>query len=297
MYITDFIEYLEMEKNYSPHTLLAYKKDVEAFAEFVAKSKISNLEYKDIRSWIVSLVEEGLSNRSVNRKVASLKAYYNYLVKLQYIETNPLVYHQALKTESKLQLPFSHIEMEEAFDAMEKQVEEADDFESLRNLLIVSLLYASGMRRAELIAIDVKDIDLSQKQILVKGKGSKVRLLPLLPWIVDLIKEYLQERAELDSIEDRGAFLLTAKGKRIYPTLIYRIVNSLFKQITGKQTTSPHILRHTFATHLLDEGADLLSIKELLGHASLDSTQVYVHNSLEKIQRVYTMMHPRSKKK
>lgn len=296
MHITEFIDYLKLEKNYSPHTLLAYTKDIEGFKSFLQVSNIDELTYADIRSWIVDLVEKGLSNRSVNRKIASLKSYYTYLVRMEIIDTSPLLYHQSLKTNSNLHLAFSHIEMEEAFDSLEKEHETHNSFESLRDLLIFALLYTSGMRRAELIGLDIKDIDLGRKQVSVLGKGAKYRLLPLLPWVTELIEEYLVRRSGLEKIHDKEALLLTLKGKRIYPSLVYRLVNTTFSHITGKQVKSPHILRHTFATHLLDEGADLVSIKELLGHSSLDSTQVYVHNSMEKIRRVYKQAHPRSKK-
>lgn len=296
MYIEEFKAYLIHEKNYSKHTIQAYMVDVLGFANFLQElnpgTDVDEVVYTDIRSWIIHLVDSDISNRTINRKIASLKAYYKFIQRIEVRDSNPLAYHQPLKVNVKVNVPFSQKEMTAAFD----QPVNSSDFNSVRNLLIVGLLYATGIRRAELISLDKAAVQIASRKIRVLGKGNKERLVPLLPWCVELIKDYLHLRKEVPNAEERSNLLLTEKGKPIYPSMVYRVVQDTFEKVSGKQTKSPHIIRHTFATHLLDEGADLLAIKELLGHASLASTQIYTHNSMKKLKRVYHMAHPRNKK-
>ena len=248
------------------------------------------MNYSVVRSWIVSLVDSGISNRTVNRKISSLKTYYKFLLKTGQIEINPLAKHKALKTSKKIQVPFSE---KEIGNVMEMFGEE-NDFEGLRNRLIVELFYSTGIRRAELINIKVTDVSFAQKTLKVLGKRNKERIVPILPTVLQSINDYLQQRSELGSIKDTDALFLTQKGVKIYETLVYRIINSYFSKASEKVKKSPHILRHSFATHLLNEGADINSVKELLGHSSLASTQVYTQNSIAKLKEVYKNSHPRN---
>lgn len=294
MSITHFIEYLDYEKNYSPYTITAYKKDLESFQIFCEieykESDISRLPYTLIRSWIVSLVDSGISNRSINRKVSSLKSYYNYLVKTKQIKQNPLVKHKSLKVSKKVNIPFSQKEVSDVLNLFN----DADDFESLRDKLIIELMYTTGMRRSELIGLKLGSIDLSQNTVKVIGKRNKERQIPLLNSVIISVRNYQLQRNKIES--DVDYFLITRKGKKMYPTLVYRIINEYFSKVSLKIKKSPHVIRHSFATHLLNEGADLNSVKELLGHASLASTQVYTHNNLKGLKKLYNHAHPRGNK-
>ncbi|UCE94600.1 MAG: tyrosine-type recombinase/integrase [Flavobacteriaceae bacterium] len=294
MSISHFLTYLDCERKYSPYTITAYRKDLISFKEFCEKefqiNEISEVSYSLIRSWIVSLVEGGISNRSINRKVSSLRSYFNYLMKSKQIEDHPLRKHQSLKVEKRVNLPFSEKEINEVLDFFEH----AEDFEQVRDKLIIELLYTTGMRRAELIGLKVGSIDLSQNLVKVVGKRNKERQLPLLNSVANTIKKYRLLREGLEVKSD--SFFLTKKGEEIYPTLVYRIVNNYFGRVSVKVKKSPHIVRHSFATLLLSEGADLNSVKELLGHSSLASTQVYTHSNLKDLKMMYNRAHPRSNK-
>lgn len=296
MSLTAFIDYLGLEKNYSKHTLLAYEKDVVAFSAFAkasfGESNLAEIQYSQIRSWIVSLVDGGVGNRSVNRKISSLKSYYKFLQKVGDVETSPLVKHKALKTPKRVQIPFSEIEVGDVL----MQLQASDDFVSLRNLVIVELLYGTGMRRAELVGLTVGSVNFAQNTLKILGKRNKERFAPLLPSIVITLKRYMEARAFVASEDQEAPLLVTNKGTIIYNALVYRIINRYFSEASDKFKTSPHVLRHSFATHLLNQGADLNVVKELLGHASLASTQVYTHNSIKTLREVYTKAHPRNKK-
>ena len=294
MIFQPFVEYLQLEKKYSPHTVTAYLKDIEDFQAFASAefqyAEIVDVNYSVVRSWIVSLVDSGISNRTVNRKISSLKTYYKFLLKTGQIEINPLAKHKALKTSKKIQVPFSE---KEIGNVMEMFGEE-NDFEGLRNRLIVELFYSTGIRRAELINIKVTDVYFAQKTLKVLGKRNKERIVPLLPTVLESLSHYLSIRVQLENIKDSEYLFLTQKGVKIYETLVYRIINSYFSKTSEKVKKSPHILRHSFATHLLNEGADINSVKELLGHSSLASTQVYTQNSIAKLKEVYKNSHPRN---
>ncbi len=295
MLIKSFIDYLTFEKKYSEHTIIAYKKDLNTFRDFCVEEYDSQdllrIHYSQIRSWIVQLVDSGITNRSVNRKVSSLKSFYKFLHKTKQIEDSPLRKHQSLKVSKRVQVPFSEKEINNVIGDLGK----GDDFKSMRNKLIVELFYSTGIRRNELIHIKIKDIDLSNGTLKVLGKRNKERFIPLIKTVQESIKEYLIERNNIQVIDN--FLFLTNRQKKMYPVLVYRIINDYFSAISSKVKKSPHVLRHSFATHLLNEGADLNSVKELLGHASLASTQVYTHSSLGKIKEMYNQAHPRSKKK
>lgn len=291
-----FSEYLLHEKKYSELTVKAYLNDLDSFAAFILKEydmiSVHDVNYPQIRSWIVSLVESNISNRSINRKVSSLNTYFKFLLKTETITANPLTKHKALKTSKKVQIPFSEQEMTTVIDALKAET----DFKGLRNRLIVELFYATGIRRIELIQIKLTDLDLANKTLKVLGKRNKERYIPLIDSVVQTAKAYLTLRNELEIIKDKEMLFLTKKGLKIYETLVYRIINDYFSKASSKVKTSPHILRHSFATHLLNQGANLNAVKELLGHSSLAATQVYTHNSLAELKKVYANAHPRSKK-
>lgn len=291
-----FVDYLSFEKKYSQHTVVAYKKDLSDFLQFAKETyeyeDIVNVNYAIIRSWIVLLVDSGIANRSINRKISSLKTYYKFLLKTKQLETTPLAQHKALKTSKKLQVPFSEKEIKDVLELLQAE----EGYEGKRNKLIVELFYSTGMRRAELINLKLNNISIAQKTIKVLGKRSKERIIPLLSPVVASLELFIAERDSLESIEDKEFLLLTSKGVKIYETLVYRIINSYFSKASVKVKKSPHILRHSFATHLLNEGADLNAVKELLGHSSLASTQVYTHNSVAQLKQVYQNAHPRNSK-
>ena len=292
--IDAFLEYLSLEKKYSLHTVTAYKNDLRSFKDFLVseydQENFLEVHYPQIRNWIVVLVGENLSNRTINRKISSLKSLYKFLQKTSQIEVNPLSQHKSLKTEKRVQVPFTTKEI----NAVICQIEVGDDFISTRDKLIVELFYSTGIRRAELINIKSRDISFSDSTIKVLGKRNKERFVPLLTSVVETLEKYLELKKDFSiGLEE---LFITKKGNKIYETLVYRIINSYFSTVSSKEKKSPHILRHSFATHLLNQGANLNSVKELLGHSSLAATQVYVQNSLDAIKKVYNQAHPRSTK-
>lgn len=291
-----FRDYLQKEKNYSPHTVLAYCGDLSDFESFLKKDfdqdNLESVNYSQIRSWIVALVEIGVSNTSVNRKISSLKSFYKFLLKIKQIEVSPLLKHRALKTPKKLQIPFSEKEL----DVVLNQIKYPEGFEGIRDKLIIDLFYTTGIRRTELIHLRISNIDLSKGTLKVLGKRNKERVLPILPIIQNQFKIYFSERNNLEQVKDSEFFFLTQKGVKLNDSLVYRLINMYFSHVSEKVKKSPHILRHTFATHMLNNGADLNSVKELLGHSSLASTQIYTHNSLAELKKVYGDAHPRNQK-
>lgn len=294
MIVNSFLEYLSLEKNYSQHTIVAYENDLRSFKEFCRleyeTDDLIAVVYPQVRSWIVSLVNLGMSNNTINRKVSSLKSFYKFLQKTKQIEFSPLVKHKALKVVKKVQAPFTVGEINKVIDILAV----ASDFTSVRNRLIVELFYSTGIRRIELVNLQLASVDFHEETIKVLGKRNKERVIPLIPSVVKALGVYLSFREGVPS--DEITLFITEKGNKIYETLVYRVINGYFSKVSTKVKKSPHILRHSFATHLLNQGADLNSVKELLGHSSLASTQVYTHNSLEKIKKMYNQAHPRSRK-
>lgn len=292
--IQSFLEYLSLEKNYSEHTITAYKADLGSFKKFILKEyeddNLSQVNYAQIRSWIVYLVNNKITNKTINRKISSLKTFYTFLIKVKTIRESPLRKHRVLKVPKRVNIPFNTKEINEVLNLLSDN----SDFISLRNKLIVELLYSTGMRRNELINLQIKDVDMLQENIKVLGKRDKERYIPLLKSIVKSLKVYLKVRT--DYTQENDYLFITKKKKKLYGTLVYRLINDYFSSVSSKVKKSPHVLRHAFATHLLNEGADLNAVKELLGHASLASTQIYTNSSLSKIKRMYNQAHPRSKK-
>lgn len=293
---TSYQDYLEKEKKYSLHTVTAYCGDVFEFENFVLGELedcgLVEVNYSQIRSWIVSLVDAGISNVSVNRKISSLKSFYKFLLKIKQIEVSPLLRHKSLKTPQKLQIPFSEKEL----DSVLNQIIYPEGFEGIRDKLIIDLFYTTGIRRTELIHLKISNIDISKGMLKVLGKRNKERILPVLPIIQSQFKNYFLERNNLEEVKDDAFFFLTKKGVKLNDSLVYRLINMYFSNVSEKVKRSPHILRHTFATHMLNNGADLNSVKELLGHSSLASTQIYTHSSLAELKKVYGNAHPRNQK-
>ena len=291
-----FKDYLQLEKKYSPHTVNAYLTDINSFESFNKNQfndeNIDQANYSQIRSWIVSLVDNNRSNVSVNRKMASLKAFYKFLLKTKQIEVSPLLKHKALKTPKTLQIPFSEKEVVDVLS----QIQNPIGFEEIRDKLIIDLFYTTGIRRTELIHLKTANVNTSNNTIKVLGKRNKERILPLLPIVSEQLILYANERTRLEIIKDNDFFFLTKKGLKLNDSFVYRLINTYFSTVSEKVKKSPHILRHTFATHLLNNGADLNSVKELLGHSSLASTQIYTHSSLSELKKVYEEAHPRNQK-
>lgn len=295
MPLTHFIEYLQLEKKYSVHTITAYQQDLISFQDFILKEfdekELEQVNYSQVRSWIVNLVDSGVSNSSINRKISSLRSFYKFLLKTKQIEISPLAKHRSLKVARKVQVPFSETEITTALEN-----NKGDSFEEKRNKLIVELFYSTGIRRAELIGIELKNVDLGGGVLKVLGKRNKERIIPLLPSVKASIEAYLPARLEVVSDSEEEHLFVTGRGVKVYDRLVYDIIKNYFRGVSSKQKQSPHILRHSFATHLLNQGADLNSVKELLGHSSLAATQVYTHNSIAELHKVYEKAHPRNRK-
>lgn len=292
--LKSFQDYLKLEKKYSLHTVNAYVNDLLFFQAFLKMNfdadVLEVVNYSMIRSWIVSMIDSGISNNSVNRKIASLKAFYKFLLKTKQIENSPLLKHKSLKTPKKLQIPFSEKELDNVLNLLKY----SDGFEGVRDKLIIDLFYTTGIRRTELIHLKLQNVNVSNGTIKVLGKRNKERILPILPIIAKQINLYLAERAQLEQINDNDYFFLMLKGVKMNDSFVYRLINYYFSNVSEKVKKSPHILRHTFATHMLNNGADLNSVKELLGHSSLASTQIYTHSSLSELKKVYGEAHPRN---
>jgi len=293
MYLPNFFDYLSKEKNFSKNTIVAYKNDLETFKLFCLGqyeiSDISKVAYPIIRNWIINLSEKNLYPLTINHKKSSLSKYYDFLLKTQVNKVSPLKNHKRLKVQKKLIIPFSEDEVFKVVDVFSK------DFEGKRNLLIVDTLYSTGIRRDELINIKLNNVFLNEDLIKVLGKRNKERLVPVLSGLNKRIKDYLNFRKKIDSTSSN--LFITNKGKSIGPSLVYRVVKKYFSKVSTKVKTSPHVLRHSFATHMLNNGADINSIKEIMGHSSLASTQIYTKIKLPTIINDYKKNHPRERKK
>ena len=288
MYLDKFKNYLEAEKKYSILTVNAYTKDLEEFKDYIESSGISfskNIEYTFIRNWIVFLSKNKISSNSINRKISSLKAYFKFLVNIKEIKKSPLRNHTSLRTKSKVVNPLNETEMKEVFELFK-----TSEKELTRDSMIIDILYSTGLRRAELINLKKSDIYFDDQVIKVLGKRNKERLVPMLPVLVKKLKLFSK------NIKDDSFLLQSKNGNKISPSTVYRVVNKYLRNISTKTKISPHVLRHTFATHILNNGADINSIKEILGHKSLASTQIYTKIKIPTIVNDYMKNHPRQKK-
>lgn len=292
MYYQEFLEYLKFQRRLSENTLKAYSKDLEQFMLFISQNfgpieTPKELKHTFIRSWVVSLMNEKLDNRSVNRKISTLKTYFKYLLKQKILEINPMQKVIAPKTSKKLP---SFLEEK----STEKLFEEhffPSDYKGQLSRAIFEVFYSTGLRLSELINLKNLDIDYSNRSIKILGKGNKVRLIPLSVELEKVLKDFEQEKEKLNLVNE--FFFVNQKGIKLYPKFVQRLVTAGIKEVSTIKKKSPHVLRHTFATHLLNNGADLNAIKELLGHASLAATQVYTHNSIEKLKNIHKNSHPR----
>jgi integrase/recombinase XerC len=289
--ITPFLEFLQFEKRSSAHTIKSYQTDLEQFQKYLlfqyecAEPEAAKAPM--LRSWIVSLMEEGLNPSSINRKIAALRTFYGYLRKKKHIDSDPTKILSALKTRKKLPAFVEEKSMEMLFE----EGTFADDFEGLRDRVIMELLYGSGIRLSELVELELKDLNLPARTIRVFGKRSKERIVPVSTSLVQLLQKYIEQRAPE---EQTDILLLTDSNKAIYPVFVQRKVKQYLSAVTTLSQKSPHVLRHTYATHLLNRGADLNAIKELLGHANLAATQIYTHNSIEKLKKSHQQAHPKA---
>jgi len=294
--IDKFIDYLKYEKRYSLHTIKAYEKDLIEYYDysevFQGEKNPLRLNFQQHRHYLVYLQNQNYSNRTINRKISSLKRFYKYLLNIGEITDDPTAKLTSLKFEKKVMVPYSKEEMINLLD----DINYSDDFEGVRDKLIISVFYNTGIRLSELIGLQVSKIDFYNSQLKVLGKRNKERIIPLSERLINDMKYYLDLRSEFQNSENEDAFFITKKGKQIYPSLVYGKINYYLSTVTKKVKKSPHVIRHTFATHLMDAGADLNSIKELLGHSSLVATQVYMHSSLVKLKSIVNQAHPRAKK-
>ncbi len=298
-----FIDYIQYEKRYSPHTVSAYRNDLDQFFSFLKKqyeiTDIRDVTHPMIRSWLVSLMEEKITPRSVNRKLTTLKSFYRFLLREGQVSINPMRKIISPRTSKKLPSFVEREKMEMLFE----KINFGEGFPALRDCLILEILYATGMRLSELINLKETDIDFHQSALKVLGKRNKERIIPFSNKFATLLKTYLQgKKSWLENAEPEKPsgtpeefwLLITDSGKKAYPRFIYRAVTKYLSQVTTLQKISPHVLRHTFATHLLNNGAELNAVKELLGHANLSATQVYTHNTIEKLKTIYKQAHPKA---
>jgi len=288
-----FINYLKFEKRVSQHTLKSYTVDLNQFLKFYKvyskDKKFKDIDHRSIRSWVVDLSLKKLSNRSINRKIATLKAFFKFLIKREFLVKNPTNKIQSLKTDSLLPKFIKEKDMKFFFENLQLK----KNFEGQRDLLIIELLYGTGMRVSELINLKTKDLHLEKSEIKVLGKRGKERIIPLNNQSLKQTKNYISVKK--NNIHYENEFLIsTKKGKKSYPMLISRIVKKHISKLIDSENYNPHLLRHTFATHILNRGADLNAVKDLLGHSSLAATQIYTHNSIEKLKKTFEQSHPKA---
>ena len=288
--INKFLEYLEFEKRYSKHTIVSYKTDLSQFQTYlflVFDLNAENATHVMIRSWMVTLVENGISSRTINRKKTTLQVFYKYLKSKGFIEETPMQKVVAPKVEKRL----PHYVKKQDMESLFSEVEFTNDFSRSRDKLILELFYCTGMRLSELV--ELKEISVLKDSIKVLGKRNKERVIPVTGILLVKIIDYIRlKRNEFP--ESAQSLFVTGKGEKLYQKFVYRKVKHYLSLVTSQGKKSPHVLRHTFATHMLDNGAELNAIKEMLGHANLSATQVYTHNSIEKLKNVYKQAHPRS---
>lgn len=298
--IEQFLKYLQYEKRVSAHTSLAYRNDLEQFSKFLSETydnhPVQDATYGMVRSWIITLVDAKIEASSVNRKIASLKAFYKFLLREQKIEKNPMQKIRVLKTQKRLPSFVKENDIAEVLDHKEykkEKVDWSDSLEDWRRRVILELFYATGIRLSELIGLKENQINLRDRTIKVLGKRNKERVVPFPAGIVSILEGYKKVRNREVEMKNHGLLLVTDSGEPCYPMMVYRVVKQHLKE-SGSQKTSPHVLRHTYATHLLNKGAEINAVKDLLGHSSLAATQVYTHNSMEKIKKAFDQAHPKA---
>lgn len=291
--IDTFLQYLKFEKRVSPHTLLAYQKDLDQFQSFLSQTfpgeKVESASHGLIRSWIINLTEEELEPRSINRKIACLRSFYKFLQRQEIISTNPMLKIRVLKSKKGLPSFVKEGEMVKLLDSLTFE----NTFDGWRDKIILELFYSTGMRLSELIHLKDSKVDLNRHTIKVLGKRNKERVIPFPSSLVSIIETYRSFR-DKEIPMNNELLLVTEKGEACYPVMIYRIVNKYLNLYTTTDKKSPHVLRHSYATHLLNKGAEINAVKDLLGHSSLAATQVYTHNSIEKLKKAFEKAHPKA---
>ncbi|HQT22441.1 MAG: integrase [Sphingobacteriales bacterium 17-39-43] len=293
MFIEQFIQYLQFEKRFSPLTVTAYQKDLNQFLVFSAlsESELLNVTYQQVRSWMVALMDQGNEAKTINRKISSLRSFYRFLQRNELIKTNPMTQVRAPKIPKRLPVVITEQKMDTLLDG---GFDFVDGFSGLRDRLIVELLYGTGIRLAELVGLKDEDVDIYEQQIRVLGKRNKQRIIPVHSSLAKLIADYNFQKLSQNFNNKSKTLIVTDNGRDVYPKFVYRTVRTVLSTVSTHDKKSPHILRHSFATSLLNRGADLNAIKELLGHSSLAATQVYTHNSVEKLKAIYKQAHPKA---
>lgn len=296
--VNEFLTYLSVEKRYSKHTTVSYKNDLSNLSDYLLTTyELSNPEqanYPMLRSWIVTLVDQEMQPKSINRKIACLRSFYHFLQKKEVISKDPTLKIRALKVKKSLPVFVNEDDMVDLLDELLENVKFENSFSGLRDKLVIELLYGTGIRLSELIGLKNSDLNFFQKTIKVLGKGNKERIIPIHDTFITLSKEYIQKKKSESFGNNTEFFVVTNTGEQVYPMFIYRLVREYLSKVTTVDKRSPHVLRHTFATHLLNKGADLNAIKDLLGHTSLAATQVYTHNSIDKLKSIFDQAHPKS---
>jgi integrase/recombinase XerC len=291
MHMEIFLAYLKHEKRYSDHTVISYRNDLEQFYYYIKKAfdieNISEASHLYIRSWMAQMSEDDMGARSINRKISALRSYCKFLMKRGLLEKDPTIKIQPPKTSKRLPVYVEQQDIGKLFD----QVEFEDSFNGRRDRMVLELLYNTGMRRAELLNLKDSDVDTARRYIKVLGKGNKERLIPVSQQMADSLDAYIKEKR---TIHGGGWLMVTDKGAKLYPEMAYRIVKKFLSLVTTIEKRSPHVLRHTFATHLTNNGAEINAVKDLLGHASLAATQVYTHNNIEQLKDIYKNTHPKA---
>ncbi len=292
--IDSFLRYIEFEKRYSPKTVISYQTDLLQFQDYLKTTyEIADLaaaNFGIIRSWIVSLVDTGLTSKSINRKIASLRSFYKFLLRKGSITKDPTLKIKAPKIKKSLPVFVEEQNLTKLLD----QIEYPQTFSGQRDKIVLEILYGTGIRLSELIGMEEKDLNLNSQTVRVLGKGNKERIIPLNKSLILEVNNYVQLKKSTFGVQNIEKLITTDAGEPAYPMLIYRIVKKYLPLVTSVEKKSPHTLRHSFATHLLDKGADLNAIKELLGHANLAATQVYTHNSLDKLKSIFKQAHPKA---
>lgn len=292
--VNSFLDYLTVEKRYSAHTILAYKKDIEQFHSFLHNtydiSDALTANHLMVRSWVLELMEKGLEAKSVNRKLATLRTFYKFLLRNGKLEINPMLKVRAPKLRKKLPVFVEEANMIKLLDYLEF----SSDFAGLRDRVVLELLYGTGIRLSELIDLKDNSINWFEGVVKVRGKGNKERIIPIPQGVLTVLKEYFDSKTTQNLCNNDLNFIVTNKGEGVYPVFIYRLVKNYLNHVSTVEKKSPHVLRHTFATHLLNKGADLNAIKDLLGHTSLAATQVYTHNSIDQLKKIFDQAHPKS---
>jgi integrase/recombinase XerC len=292
--IQSFVNYLKFQKRYSQHTIIAYQTDLISFFDFIeltfGNTALPDIKPTFVRSWLAYMKEKGMEAKSINRKISSLKSFFKYQLKEQELTVSPMA--TIISPKIKKRLP-QFVEKADT-DTLFTYVEFPDDWQGKTDRLLLQLLYGTGIRQAELISIKENQVDNYKKVIKVLGKGNKERIIPVSDELIAAIKEYASEKRKIFAQYDASVLLINEKGKKLYPKYVYNSVKKYLSKITTISKKSPHVLRHTFATHLMNNGADLNAVKELLGHSSLAATQIYTHNSIEKLKDIHKKAHPKA---